>query len=181
MIQAKAIVLFVMLGTLMLFGWADTLTLRNNAEINGQVSYRNGAFTVKARYGRETATKTFDRSEVRTVEINHRDFNPGEPPADISVFEEHPTDTRNASHTAAQRKKKHAHNQNRSQSAAEKHSILNSGSSNPSTDDVVWLQDKTKITGRLSSINNGQLILELGNHTSQVKLTDVTTILVAPN
>lgn len=76
---------------------ADTMTLRSNAEINGSISYDGSTFTVAARYKDATKTLKFDRAEVRTVEINARNFNPGEPPRDISVFDKRIAGTRWAS------------------------------------------------------------------------------------
>src|ERR1700719_4052857 len=77
-------------------GWADTVTLRSNAEINGSVSYEGGAFSISAKYKSGTKISKFDRAEVRTVEINARNFNPGEPPKDISIFEDRTASTRDA-------------------------------------------------------------------------------------
>src|SRR2546430_17468229 len=88
---------FLALASFVRLSSADTLTLRNNAEINGKISDQDGAFTITARYRSETKTAKFDRADVRTVEINARDFNPGEPPKDLSIFVYHSASTRDAS------------------------------------------------------------------------------------
>src|SRR6266851_3199275 len=77
--------------------YGDTLTLRSNIEINGQVQYANDAFTLAAKYKTGKRTYTFGRGEVKSVEINNRDFNPGEPPISVSTFDTKVASTRDAS------------------------------------------------------------------------------------
>src|SRR5690348_5363213 len=104
------------------FGFANTVTLRNNAEINCVVSYQDGTFTFVARYATGSKTFKFDRAEVRTIEINQRDFNPGEPPKDISIFDQRSADTRNASQDVSLRPP----TPNKPKGSSPKHSVLDS-------------------------------------------------------
>lgn len=159
---------------------ADTLTRRSNAEINGLITFSGDEFTVVARYRSVSKTLFVDRADVKTVEVNTRDFNSGEPPHDISIMREHSPVTRDAS-----REKKRASSKGSyadSKSGRAKHSVINSENFNPSTDDVIILRSpKGSVTGRLISIENGQVTVEKGNARKSVPLQDVATILVAPN
>jgi len=166
-------------------GWADTLTLQNNAEINGRTSYKNGTFKVIARYRSGTKTLKLDRADLRSLEVNARDFNPGEPPKDISIFVDHLTSTRNASDdsTEASGRQKAAAKaaDKQGKSTAVNHPVLGAESFNPSTDDVLWLRTKSKLTGRLVSIESGNLTFESGKEERRFQLDEVATILIAPN
>jgi hypothetical protein len=121
---------------------------------------------------------------VRTVEINARDFNPGEPPTDISIFEERSAATRDASHPETQRKNDKGSSNTPTQakqSGPAGHTVLNFDESNPSTTDVIWFRNKTKLTGRLVRIEDGQLTIESGRDSKKFNLGDVATVLVAPD
>ena len=167
-------------GTLFIVsGWADTMTLRNNAEVNGRITYQNDAFTVTSRYRGGSKTFKFDRAEVRTIEINRRDFNAGEPPKDISIFDERSSSEKNASQE--QRKVSGSTTDAVARATPSQHQVLASGDFNPSTDDVIWLRNKTKLTGRLLSIESGHLLIKQGKKEKQVQMPEVTTVLVAPN
>jgi hypothetical protein len=155
-------------------GSGETVTLRNNAEINCRLSYQDGTFTLVARYPKGTKTFKFDRAEVGTIEINKRDFNPGEPPKDFTVFDARSSTARDASMgNPAQAKKK--------DQAPPKHSVLDSEEFNPSTEDVFWLQNKTKITGHLLKVDSKQITIGEGKERHQLQIDDVATVLVAPN
>lgn len=168
---------------MLLVAWvrADTLTLRNNAELNGQVRYQDDAFRVTARYHSGTKTKTFHRAEVRTIEINGRDFNSGEPPTDISVFGDRSTATRDASQSLSVRKKKDKSLTEADQVKHPAHTVLTNDEPNPSTTDVIWLKDKQELTGRLVSIENGQLTFANGKTSKKFNLRSIAAILVAPD
>ena len=170
------------------WAWADTMVLQNNAEINGRATYRNGTFTMIARYRTGSRTIKLDRSEVRIVEFNARTFNPGEPPRDISIFLDHSTSTRNASgdpvsdHEQAKQDSASAESSAKSGHTADvHHRILSQDDFNPSTDDVVWLRTKGKVTGRLVSIDAERVMLQQSKKGEQFELQQVATILVAPN
>lgn len=163
---------------------ADTLTLRNNAEINGKISYEHEDFVVRARYPGGTKTITFQRNEVRTLEVNGRDFNPAESPTDLSFFAARPTGTGEASRQEAVRKEQHGGARAPKQgkrSGSGGHSVLNFGGSNPSTTDVVWLRDNGEVRGRLVQIEAGQLTIETGRGTQELDLERVARVLVAPD
>jgi hypothetical protein len=155
-------------------GSAETVTLRNNAEINCRLSYQDGTFILVARYPKGTKTFKFDRAEVGTIEINKRDFNPGEPPKDFTVFDARSSAAKDASMgNSAQPMKKSG--------GSQKHSVLDSEEFNPSTDDVFWLQNKTKVTGHLLKVDSRQMTIEKGKESHQLQIEDVATVLVAPN
>ncbi len=164
------------------FGWGDTLTLRDNSEINGRTSYQDGTFSVTARFRSGAKVITIDRAEVQTVEINSRDFNSGEPPKDVSIFYEKRVSTRDASaqqSSLSAKRKRQAKLSTGSEGAT--HSILEGSDFNPSTDDVLWLRNSSRMTGRLVSINNGEVRLEGVKKDSKLQLGDVVKILIAPN
>ena len=161
------------------------MTLQNNSEINGRTSYSDGTFRVVARYRSGAKTIKLDRAELRSIEVNSRDFNPGEPPKDISIFVDHSTSTRNASDDGSDAS---GHKRARSEmaaandkSAAVNHPLLGDEGYNPSTDDVLWLRTKSKLTGRLVSINNGNVRFEIGKESRLLPLEEVARILIAPN
>lgn len=163
-------------------GWADTVTFRNNAELNGVVRYRNDDFTVTARYKNGTRTNTFHRAEVRSVEINARDFNPGEPPTDISVFEDRTAATRPGSNSQSSQKTGSDSGDAASQGNQHgRRKVLDPDEPNPSTTDLIWLRDKSELFGRLVSIESGQLTVANKKGKKKLKVKDVMTILVAPD
>jgi len=162
-------------------GLADTLTLRNNAEINGKISYHNGTFALTARYTSETKTIKLDRADVRTIEINARDFNPGEPPKDLSIFVDHSTSTKDASDQKNNSSKSRTVVATTPTEKPVGHLVLGTDEFNPSTDDVLWLRNKNKLTGHLVSIEDGQLNFAQGKAGKQFPVGQVATILIAPN
>jgi hypothetical protein len=175
---------FVSLTLFVSISSADTLTLRNNAEINGSISYHDGTFTITARYGSETKTAKFDRADVRAIEINARYFNPGEPPKDLSIFVYHSTSTKDASTKAGSSGNKKDVSKRPTGDGKPvdiRHSVLGTDDFNPSTDDVLWLRNKNKLTGHLVSIENGQLTFKQGKAGKQFQVGQVATILIAPN
>lgn len=174
-----SVILFVCISS------ADTLTLRNNSEINGRISYHDGTFVIAARYGSETKTAKVDRADVRAIEINARYFNPGEPPKDLSIFAYHSSSTKDASdqNAGSSGNKKDASKPHTEEGkpVGIRHSVLGTDDFNPSTDDVLWLRNKNKLTGHLVSIENGQLTFKQGKAGKQFQVGQVATILIAPN
>jgi hypothetical protein len=162
---------------------ADTLTFRNNAELNGSVRFADDSFTVTARYAAGTKTTTFQRAEVRMLEINGRDFNPGEPPREVSVFKERAAATTDAAHPENRRgmeRSPRPGSRPAEQSARAERSMFGSGDLNPSTTDVIWLRSKIKVEGRLVRIDDGELTVQSLRSTKKLKLIDVVTVLMAP-
>jgi hypothetical protein len=160
---------------------ADTLTLRSNAEINGQVQYDNNAFTITARYRESERTMKFDRKEILTLEINSRDFNPGEPPMNITMFDSRNTGTKDAGHPV------HASgNPNKEQTAEEKlsskpkRSVIAPDDYDRMTTDVVLLQDKTKLIGRIARLQKGYLTIQNGSENKEVVTEKVAIVFLAP-
>lgn len=165
---------------------ADTLTLRSNEEINGQVQYENDAFTIIAGYRAGDRKVTFDRREVLTVEINSRNFNPGEPPKNISILEARSTATKDASAPAAEHKEPtptaepDAHGQPAHNSTQ---SVRDADEFDRATTDVLWLRDKTRVLGRLVRIKNGRVTVKTNgdNKQKEMEAGGIATVLVAPN
>lgn len=63
----------------------DTLTLSDYQSLNGRVSYSAGEFTVSAIFtGGVKEIYSIPRTEVKSLEINQTDFNPGAPPFSLS-------------------------------------------------------------------------------------------------
>jgi len=159
---------------------ADTLTLRNNSEINGRVSYSDGAFTVAARYKAGSQTRTFDKLEVRVLELNKRDFNPGAPPKEVSIFDERASATKDASHDTSQKKPPKANSDSTMHDhSSSRHSVF-AGDYDP-TADVIWLRNKTKLVGRLVKIENGQITFQSGKKDKSLQSGEVATVAIAPN
>lgn len=160
--------------------WADTLTLRNNAEINGSVQYMNDAFTITARYTSGDQTITYDRREVRTLEINSRNFNSGEPPTNISMFGKRVPGTEDAGHTepAANVPRKEKPPQKKGPGAANL-SIFTTDNYDRMTMDVVLLKNKMRLVGRIASLQNGLLTIQGGNENEQISTQQVAKVLVA--
>ncbi len=163
------------------FVCADTLTLRNNAEINGRVRYADSAFSVAARYSTGSSqTRTFDRKEVLTLEFNQRDLNPGPPPTDISVFAERKSDTKDAAHPIADTgKSEDSPNPNGTKRARGAFTTLASDDHSPS-DDVIWLRNKKKLAGRLVKIESGKITVQSGKKRKSLDSGEVATVLISP-
>jgi hypothetical protein len=157
--------------------WADTLTLRSNAEINGSVQYDNNAFTVTARYSSGDHKITYGRREVRTLEINSREFNPGEPPTNISMFSEHIPGTEDAAHTASSSKKEKPAGKKRL--GAGNLSVFVTEDYDRMTTDVIMLQNKTKLVGRIARLQNGYLTIQNGSETKEVAAQQVVIVRLA--
>jgi hypothetical protein len=159
---------------------ADTLTLRSNIEINGRVEYENDSFTITAKYKNENKKFTFDRREVRSLEISTRDFNPGQPPLRVSTFEPRAGNTRDASREAS------ANVQGAENTAANKRGSQSRKSIfDPEKDfaagDVILLRDKTKVVGRIMLIQKGYISIQTANGGKQLEEQKAATVLVAPN
>ena len=45
--------------------WSDTITFRDDSEINGKVEYAKGIFSIEVRYPGGTRTLRFAKSEVQ--------------------------------------------------------------------------------------------------------------------
>jgi hypothetical protein len=178
------LVLLLTVALLAPFLQADTVTLRNNAEINGRVDYADGAFSVTARYGSGTHTTTFDRAEVRTLEFNERDFNSGAPPTDISILKgQTASATRDASHDVTKHKDGKPQESSAEQSgnsSPPKHSVLGPGEYNPS-DDVIWLRNKTNLACRIIRIVNGQVTFRVDSKDRSLDSRQVAIVLVSFN
>jgi hypothetical protein len=159
------------------FACADTLTLRNNAEINGQVRYADGAFSITARYSAGSPlTRTFDRKEVLTLEFNQRDFNSGPPPKDISVFIGRESATNNAAYEVSDKPETAAHPTAQGQPSGQ--SPL--ASVHSPSDDVIRLRNKKELSGRLVKIENGKLTLQSGKKSNSLDSGRVAAVVVAP-
>ncbi len=162
-------------------GYADTLTLRDNAEINGTVRYVDDAFLITARYAGGPEKWTFDRREVLSVEFNKRDFNSGPPPKDISIFVGRAGATKDASREDTDSKKAERKEQPvRDGKSNSGHSVFASDTYNP-TDDVIWLRNKTRVAGRLVRIDDRQLVFQSASKDKSLESAQVVRILVAPN
>jgi hypothetical protein len=159
------------------FASADTLTLRSNAEINGEVQYDDDAFTVTSHYHSGNQTVTFDRHEILTLEINSRVFNPGEPPTNISILDPRAAVTKDASHDTSMPRK---NGQKKPESKQSQSSMIYDNIDREITD-VIWLRDKTRLIGRLTSLQKGYLTIQNGDATKRVAIDKVATVLVAPN
>jgi hypothetical protein len=172
-----------MLTLLNTSGLADTITLQDNSEVNGKTSYHDGTFVLEARYRSGTKTMKWNRADVRMVEINSREFNPGEPPKDISLFTDHETSTRNASEDEPNlsKRKSGTKTARKVNPDSVNHSVLDGDQFNPSTDDVVWLGTKVKVTGRLVSIKDSNITFEDKKAGKRFQASDAARILIAPN
>jgi hypothetical protein len=157
--------------------WADTLTLRSNVEINGTVQYDNDAFTITARYAGGDQKVTYDRREVRTLEINSRNFNSGEPPTNISMFDKRITGTEDAAHTSSNPPKEKPVQKKRS--GAANPSIFAADDYDRMTTDVVLLQNKSRLVGRIALLQNGYLTIQNGSETKQLPAKQVAIVLLA--
>jgi hypothetical protein len=174
------------LGFVTPFVRGDTLTLRSAEEINGKVQYENDAFTIVARYHGGDRTITFDRREVLTLEINSRDFNPGEPPKNITILKAGPPATRDASGPGEQHResgrpvKADAHDK---AAGTRTQSVQASDDFDRATTDVVWMRNQTKVLGRLLAIKNGRVRLKTDrdNKEKELDAEGVATLLIAPN
>lgn len=154
---------------------ADTLTLRNNGELNGRVQYDNEAFTITAKYSDQSITLSFDRKEVMSVEFNSRESNPGKPHSDISVFEI----TKGNTHDASDEQKHRPMPRNKAtQAANDKVAIFEDKSSH--SDDVLWFKDHSRLNGRIVQLRNGILLLNQQGKSVEIKVQQIATILVAP-
>lgn len=160
---------------------ADTLTLRDNAEINGRIRYAEGTFFVMARYRGSSRTLKFDRSEVLTLEFNDRDFNSSAPPKDLSVFSARTSGIQNASNGTNHAQKIRGKGE-REGLASQKHSPLSEDEFNPSVEDVIWFRNKSKVVGRLEKIENNRITFqdEKGNPKG-LDAAKISTVLIAPN
>jgi hypothetical protein len=160
---------------------ADTLTLRSNIEINGQVQYANDAFTITAKYKSDTKTFKFGRKEVQSLEINTRDFNPGEPPISVSTFDPQVARAHDASMDAPTGKgavSKSDKPVQKKQNGPATSTAL--GANNAlATDDVVWLKDKSKLVGRVTLIDKGRIEIQIGTGNKQIEEQKAVTVLVA--
>jgi hypothetical protein len=164
--------------------WADTLTLRSNIEINGQIQYEKEAFTVTAKYKTGKKNFTFDRREVRSLEFNARDFNPGEPPVSVSTFDPSVATTKDASQEVSANINNGSTEEKKSgkkQTDSSKTSPLASDSYELATSDVIWLRDKTKLVGRVTLIQKGYITIQIGKGNKQVEEQKAATVLVAPD
>ena len=161
---------------------ADTLTLRSNIEINGQVQYANDAFTVTAKYNNGKKIFTFGRKEVQSLEINSRDFNPGEPPISVSTFDPRVANARDASLEAPTTDKNRDSTKEKTgekkQSGSSQSSVLGADTV-LAANDLVWLKDKSKIVGRVTLIEKGAITIQIGNANKQIDEQKVVTVLVA--
>jgi hypothetical protein len=160
--------------------WADTLTLRNHSEINGHVQYADGTFSVEAKYSKGPKTWAFDRTEVLTLEFNDRDFNTGAPPSDISVFAAHTSILHNASNGSEPEHGRETNAHNKAPNSLG-HPVLSNERYNPSTEDIIWLRDKSKLAGRLVRIEANHLTIQTQGKGKKLEAGKVTTILIAPN
>ena len=159
--------------------YADTLTLRSNIEINGLVQYENDAFALAAKYKTGGRTYTFDRREVKSVEINNRAYNPGEPPTSVSTFDPKVASAKDAAqqlsagkgHTAIKKR----------ESGSSKVSVFVTGKDDLATSDVIWLTDKTKLVGRVLLIQNEHVTIQTRSGQKQVEEQKVVSVLVAPD
>jgi hypothetical protein len=163
---------------------ADTVTLRNNVEINGAVEYVGDAFTITGRFKGGKKTLTYDRRQVLSIEINVRDFNPGEPPISVSMFKEGSGIVRDGSKEAANGAGASAaapypNANSKGKPAAE--SIWSSTKNDESLGDVIVLRDKTKIVGRVILIQNSYITIQNGRDSHRLQEEKVATVLIAPN
>lgn len=161
---------------------ADTLTLRSNAEINGKVEYEKGHFSIAARFKKGTKNFKFDRKDVLSVEINNLDFNSGELPSDVSIFETRMASTQNAS-GSSNGKSQESNKQATAASKGEgpKTQVLSPENYDRSLSDVVLLRDKSKLIGRMTLMQKGVLMIQIENATKQVGEDTVATLLIAPD
>ncbi len=161
---------------------ADTLTLRSNVEINGKVEYEKDHFSIAARFRSGTKTFVLDRKEVLSVEVNNRDFNSGEPPSNVSMFETRTAATQNASESGSEKSEE----SNKKAAAASKGEgpkaqVLSPDNYDRSVSDVVLFRDKTRLIGRMTLMRKGVLMIQIGNASKQVGEDTVATLLVAPD
>ena len=162
---------------------ADTLTLRNNAELNGQVQYENDSFTISARFRAGNRTIAFNRKEVRSLELNSRDYNSGAPPPQLSNLDAQTSVIKDAARPDAR-----ASTGTSPQDASTKKngaitpkSPLSSDQIDSATQDTVCLRDQTKLVGRVKRIQKGSLVVQIGDKMKEVDALKVTTVLIAPN
>jgi hypothetical protein len=164
--------------------WADTVTLRNNVEINGAVEYERDAFTITGRFKGGKKTLTYDRRQVLSIEINARDVNPGEPPISVSMFKQDSGIVRDgskeaANNTGANAAAQYPNANGKGQPAAG--SIWSPTKSDGISGDVIVLRDKTKIVGRIILIQKGSITIQNGNASNRLEEERVATVLIAPN
>ena len=163
---------------------ADTLTLRNNAELNGQVQYESDSFTISARFHTGTRTFTFNRKEVRSLEVNSRDYNPGAPPAQFTNLDAQATGTRDAMSSSKLGDEGNSiqnNSKNKKRGTTTLKSPLSTDEFNSAAEDTVCLRDQTKLVGRVTRIRNGFLAIQIGNKVKRIDVLQVTTVLIAPN
>lgn len=162
---------------------ADTLTLRNNAELNGQVQFENGSFTIKARFRAGDRTITFDRKEVRSLELNSRDYNSGAPPPQLSNLDAQNTATKDASKSFPPVTSDNStqDNSKKKNGTTTLKAPLSSDEFESATQDTVCLRDQAKLVGRVMRIQKGLLAIKIGEKTKEIDVLHVTTVLVAPN
>lgn len=163
---------------------ADTLTLRSNVEMNGEVQYDNDVFTIVARYNAGEKKVTFDRREVLSVEVNRRTFNPGQPPKDFSVLDARSSSMREASSDTRDHKKDSAVEKLGHQPHAPGYnrSVVDDNDMDRGTTDVVWLKDKSELRGRLIALRAGHLTIKRSgdNRPKDLDEKKIRTVLVAP-
>ena len=162
---------------------ADTLTLRNNAELNGQVQYESDSFTISARFHTGTRTFTFNRKEVRSLEVNSRDYNPGAPPAQFTNLDARATGTRDAMSPSKPGDESNSiqNNSKNKRGSTTLKSPLSTDEFNSAVEDTVCLRDQTKLVGRVTRIRNGSLAIQIGSKVKRIDVLQVTTVLIAPN
>ena len=161
---------------------ADTLTLRNNAELNGQVQYENDSFTISARFRTGTRTITFNRKEVRSLEVNPLDSNSGAPPPQFTNLDAQTAKTKDAMATSTHHAANPTQNssQNRNGPVTAK-SPLSTDEFDSATNDTVCLRDQTRLVGRVTLIQKGSLRIQIGNKVKQIDVRQVAAVLIAPN
>jgi hypothetical protein len=153
-------------------------------EINGAVQYDHDAFTITGRFKSGTRTITYDRKEVLSIEINARDVNSGEPPINISMFDQGSGTTRNGSKETQDVKSNNANSQVPEEKSAPKSgnsSVWSAAKNDEASGDVIYLRDKTKLLGRVLLIQKGFITIQTGHATNRVEEQKVLTVLIAPN
>ena len=149
--------------------WADTLTLRSNTEINGRVRFEKDTFSITAEYNSGEKTFKLDRREVKSLEINPREFNAGEPPLNVSVFDAFITKRKDASASGSPANDSApVHETPTKQDDPSNKSIFASSTSDAGTSDIIWLKDKTKVLGRMTLIQKGYITLRIGKQDKQI-------------
>ncbi len=162
---------------------ADTLTLRNNSELNGRVQYENDSFTISAQFGTGTRTYTFNRKEVRSVELNPLESNSGAPPPQFTNLDAQTTKTKDAMSPSTRRDAANPtqnSSKNKNGTATAK-SPLSTDEFDSATNDTVCLRDQTRVVGRVTLIQKGSLLIQIGNKVKPINVRQVAAVLIAPN